>query len=520
LRFADLFGLALAALARQKVRTALTMLGVVIGTFALVTSIAVGRGVKQAILREFSRNDSLRKIEVYGNYEPKEADIPPEELEVRGEMSDEKRERIRRVLIRRWIPKNDWLPQTQLTADRLRELAEIEHVDRVVPQLHASCRAVFGGHTEELLIAVSIDDGDRQFWSRIVAGQLPPSEHGSLVVHELLPYLWGYPGDRDVANVVGQKVRVEFPSRHTGPTRLGWLLRAADFNPSEEEVNASESALKRLAAVMDKLELSTDESDALTRLLGHLGMGPDPEAEKKISDEFLIAGVVREASEAERKRVTWLGGNSFYAELFLPPASVQEFFGRSPQISETGFHSATITVDREENLKGVIAKVEELGFRQYSLEEFVRQVRANAALVTFAMAFLATVALLVSAIGITNTMLMSVLERTHEIGVMKAVGARDSDVQLIFLVEGAAIGLIGGGLGLLFSWLASFPGDSIARSMVEREMQTTIEGTLFLFPTWLTIGIVVFSGLVTTLAAVYPARRAARVDPVTALRHE
>jgi putative ABC transport system permease protein len=70
------------------------------------------------------------------------------------------------------------------------------------------------------------------------------------------------------------------------------------------------------------------------------------------------------------------------------------------------------------------------------------------------------------------------------------------------------------------SWLASFPGDSIARSLVERDLETAIEGTLFLFPAWLTVGIVVFSALLTTLAAVYPARRAARVDPVTALRHE
>src|SRR5204863_1548811 len=137
-------------------------------------------------------------------------------------------------------------------------------------------------------------------------------------------------------------------------------------------------------------------------------------------------------------------------------------------------------------------------------------------------AFVAGVALVVAALGIANTMLMSVLERTHEIGVMKAVGARDRHVQLIFLVEGALLGLAGGGVGLLFSWLAAIPGNAVAQRLIEKQMQSKLDSSaaVFAFPLWVTIGIPLFAGLVTTLAAVYPARRAARVNPITALRHE
>jgi len=147
-------------------------------------------------------------------------------------------------------------------------------------------------------------------------------------------------------------------------------------------------------------------------------------------------------------------------------------------------------------------------------------VRTNITLLTFATSFVAFIALLVSALGITNTMVMSVLERTHEIGVMKAVGARDGAIQWIFLVEGALIGLVGGAVGLFLSWLASFPGDAAARAIVETQDDVKLHESLFMFPRWLTMGVPLFAVLITTLASLYPARRAARVNPITALRHE
>jgi putative ABC transport system permease protein len=115
---------------------------------------------------------------------------------------------------------------------------------------------------------------------------------------------------------------------------------------------------------------------------------------------------------------------------------------------------------------------------------------------------------------------MSVLERTREIGIFKAVGAGDGHVQLIFLIEGALIGVVGGVLGLLSAWVFSFPVDAWSRSLISRDLKFDLQESLFVFPPWLTVGVVLFATLVTTLAAVYPARRAARVAPLQALRHE
>jgi putative ABC transport system permease protein len=161
-----------------------------------------------------------------------------------------------------------------------------------------------------------------------------------------------------------------------------------------------------------------------------------------------------------------------------------------------------------------------MGFDKFSLAGIIDTIRLNVRLITFAMSAVAVVALVVAAIGITNTMIMSVLERTHEIGIMKALGARDRHIRLIFVVEGALLGLLGSGIGLLFGWLASFPGDLIVRSIIEPQMRASVKGTMFLYSAWLVLGVPALVGLITTLAAWYPASRAARVDPVTSLRHD
>src|SRR5207249_12102234 len=124
-------------------------------------------------------------------------------------------------------------------------------------------------------------------------------------------------------------------------------------------------------------------------------------------------------------------------------------------------------------------RITALGFRCYSLADFYQRVQKNILLLSIASAFLAAMALVVAAVGITNMMLMSVMERTHEIGLMKAVGARDRHILLMFLFEGVVLGVVGGEVGLVLGWQESMPGDQIARSIGEKELQTTLEHSVF-----------------------------------------
>jgi putative ABC transport system permease protein len=117
-------------------------------------------------------------------------------------------------------------------------------------------------------------------------------------------------------------------------------------------------------------------------------------------------------------------------------------------------------------------------------------------------------------------MVMAVLERTREIGIMKAVGASEGQIMSIFLIEGLLLGLVGGSLGVLSGWGIALGMDSWVRSILEGELNKTISEPVFLFPAWLALSVPAFCGLVTTAAAFYPARRAARIAPVQALRHD
>jgi putative ABC transport system permease protein len=239
-----------------------------------------------------------------------------------------------------------------------------------------------------------------------------------------------------------------------------------------------------------------------------------------------IVGVLRlaEREELESDRGWDTGGTPVWdtggAAVLLPVRAAEDLFFRVPAQRERGLNWATVIVDREENVEGVLRQIRATGLGASAPLEFIQRERLLYTLIFGAMTCVAAVALLVAALGIANTMLMSVLERTREVGVMKAVGAADRHIQAIFLLEGALIGIFGGGLGLLLGWAASFPGDAWVRGLVSRDLKIELKEAIFVFPPWLVLSVMLFALLVTTLAAVYPARRAAKVNPVSALRHE
>ena len=116
-------------------------------------------------------------------------------------------------------------------------------------------------------------------------------------------------------------------------------------------------------------------------------------------------------------------------------------------------------------------------------------------------------------------MIMSIFERTREIGIMKAIGAEDREIKLIFFFEAAVLGLTGGIVGTILAWAI----DAIANRMAYRfilKPQGASFVDFFSLPPYLSLGAILFALLVSILAALYPAARAARIDPVQALRHD
>jgi putative ABC transport system permease protein len=390
----------------------------------------------------------------------------------------------------------------------------MEHVETVLPLFQLHGWAIYDGRSQSVLICSALPDNPFHL-NRIVAGNFfkTPNER-SVIVSEFLLYSLGVADDAEVPHVLGKKLRLEYRVQGREPGFGLYLIKSDSSETSRAENLALEKVRRQLPAALDKLDLTPEEKNGLRRTM----QTRTQDADEVISEELTIAGVLRPPGTEEQE----IGWNRFNtdAEVLLPLQTAEELYFRVPTQRDRGVDHVTITADREENVKELARQISEIGFQVHAPLEYIARERLIYLMVFSSMAFVACVALVVAALGIANTMFMSVLERTREVGIMKAVGAYDVHIQIIFLVEGALIGLVGGILGLVSAWAASIPGDAWVRSMVSRDLKVELKEALFVFPWWLSSGVILFAIVVTTLAAVWPARRASRLDPVTALRHE
>ncbi len=521
MRFRDLAAFALSALRQQKVRTMLTVIGVMVGTFTLVMSLSIGRGVDHAILSLFRDADALRKIEVRTRFETREEDVPAAAKTPTGVMSDAKRKRLEAALSKRFKGASP-TELAPLTPETLLKVQGLNHVQAVQPSVSFNGKAeLLGADTpEESVEVVSATPGSPDYRDRLIAGGFgEANQYNSVIVHEYLLYRWGFEGD-DVGAAIGRKIRIKSEFRRSAAPSLLAILKHSEAHLSDDDLESIRSFLTRLKGMVPFLPISVSERTAATKLFQNLRLSPPKDNFENFEDEFTISGVVRQFMDGDPNPPNPNAWRLHHAEVIMPPQAAASIYLRTTWARDHGFENAVVTVDDEAHVKSVAKELEKLGLYASSLAQIIDTVRMNLLLITIATTFVAVVALTVAALGITNTMIMSVLERTREIGIIKALGARNGQIQAIFLIEGVLIGLLGGLLGLALAYLASFPGDRIAKAIMEPQTHTPIPGSIFIFPAWLVLGAPLIACLITTLAAVYPARRASRVDPITSLRHE
>lgn len=192
----------------------------------------------------------------------------------------------------------------------------------------------------------------------------------------------------------------------------------------------------------------------------------------------------------------------------------------SPDILQTeGYDSLLVQANDLSSMTAVSVEIEELGFETQSLEAILDVANQVLALMQALLGSVGGLALLVAALGVANTMMMAIYERTREIGVLKALGASAREIRAMFTVEAAMLGLLGGIFGLIFGTLLGRLVDWIGHRFLIAEGVTGI-GQLSVVPWWLALGSLAFAAFIGIVAGLYPAARAARLDPVTALRHE
>jgi len=515
--------MALLMIRQQKTRTVLSLIGVVIGSLLLLFSLASRRGVQDAVARVFSMSKEMRQIQVWSRWGVDREDIPEEELKVDGEMDEAMRSRIREMLVRRWQNEHGG-ERVGLTRERIERIEAIEHVESVHPDAEVWVE-LMQGENELQGRGMAVAAGDEVLSERILAGKAFESDSDeTILLSEFVAWSWGCISPSQMRKLVGTKVRIEY--RHGEATIAHSLAyrSGGEIDFSEEEISALNSALDGLPAIIDQLPLPEPERAALKKAFPPSSADRDQATEpteRIISQEFTVAGIFRGPTKDETEQGVRLGRGAGFAEFLLPMKTAVQFALRIPYTGKTGFHGGTVMVAHQSHLKTVSEQIREMGFYERSLIETVEYIQSQVREVTLIASLIAVFALVISAVGIANTMVMSVVERTREIGIMKALGAREGQIRFLFLVEGALLGVIGGLCSLVIGLVIRIPIESWAISMLESGLDKTFEQEHMIeFPLWLLALVVGFSTIVTTVATILPAWRAARIDPIAALRHD
>jgi ABC-type antimicrobial peptide transport system permease subunit len=182
------------------------------------------------------------------------------------------------------------------------------------------------------------------------------------------------------------------------------------------------------------------------------------------------------------------------------------------------YSSLSVRVKNPAQIRALEDAIKKMGFNTFSILDATRSLQQFFAVLDLFLGIFGSLALAVASIGIVNTLVMAILERRREIGIMKAIGASDGDVKKLFFAEAGAMGVLGGILGVALGWSI---GQVInLGTNVYLKRQSLPPEHFWSVPWWLVGSAILFAFIVSLLSGLYPAGRAARLDPVQALRYE
>lgn len=436
----DLFSLIVENLSRRKARVALTAVGVIIGTAAVVLLVSLGVGLQESARAQLGGIGDLTKIVVYPGFD----DSGGGGVVISGPGG---------------VPSG----QTPITNQTIADITAMPGVTAVIPQDYI------------------------QGWAFLQAGRL---EGGGNIVGI---------GTDDLSNlgVTAQQgeLLLERGTAIAGSMVPQNFYSPTGVRPGQEPPPPPDLLNQQLTLVLVKYAQDGTE------------------IRKKIP--IRVVGLLSEA----RDEPDW--------SIYLPLSEVETYntwlTGQRIDRNKTGYNQLIVKVGDVEQVLEVADQITALGLQAYTPQSFVEGINGFYVILQVVFGGVGAIALLVAAIGIANTMAMAILERTREIGLMKAVGATNRHVLSIFLGEAAGIGFIGGLGGVLIGWglgqvlnvlaLAYFAGQSV-------ETGAPPPSVAVYTPLWLPVSALIFATLMGLVSGLYPALSAATLVPVKALKYE
>lgn len=466
----DLIQLGLANLWRTKLRTFLTVLGVIVGVGALSSMVSFGTGMQKNITDSFRKNDLFTSLRVTAQ----KIDL--------SSMASGNIDSLMKAAEKPSIALNDSL---------IEAINNIQGVSVAFAEMQIPVRIRYREKEETTNIRPLPAAMGRHYpFSHMLAGSFFSSDSDRTVVLR---------GD-----FIRQLGYTPVPDSTTHVTDTGKMkqIRYSDL-------------------IGDTIDLITVVFDARSIMRNPFmmlfGNRKLPVKDSVIS--FVIGGIL--PGEAQFSADRFAGGAmiAMHTGKQIPNlgfSNVWDILGKTSD--KTGYGSIYVRTDDPESLTRVKKELEAMKLNTFAFADELKEIRQAFLIMDSLLGAIGFIALFVAALGIINTLLMSILERTREIGIMKSIGGSEGEIRMIFFTEAATIGLLGAIFGLLTGWLITRVANTIINAKLVPEELPPVD--LFYFPFWLIAGAMAFSIVLSLAAGLYPASRAARIDPVQALRHD
>lgn len=451
MKFRDLLAMSANNLFRRKLRTFLTVLGVIIGTASIVIMISIGIGIKQFTMEQYASSGSLTAITIY-NYD-------------RGNQSD------------KGDPEDSFM-----TDDTMKVFERIPHVISAYPRLELGVimkQGVYEGYTQ--LVGIPQE-----------ALKDIPLKEGT----------FPDPNADTLELVIGNMVAMDFSNAKTG---RGGYWDTGEL-PDVDFMN------KPMFTIFDRNSYYQSQSPS------------DGEQAVKAPKKYMLKTVgLVEGGPEDWNQYSF----GVYTDLEMLKTQLKQIFKKKTipgqPTNKKGkpynyfvYEQATVNVDEMENVMEVQKAINKMGYEANSQMEWLEQSQKQSSMIQAALGGIGAVSLFVAAIGIANTMMMSIYERTKEIGVIKVLGCAMGNIRTMFLIEAGFIGFFGGVLGVALSYLVSF----LVNKFLAGALMQGMTSKLSMIPLWMVPMSIGFAVLIGMLAGLFPAMRAMKLSPLAAIRNE
>lgn len=479
MRSVDYLMIALRNITHQRSRSILAIVAIVIGTTSVTILLALVIGAKDFYLDQFKATGKLQQLVVNSQ--------PGLDFQQAQRASD----------------CQDCVKLTDALASKISTYPNVAGLSRTA-DIASIKTATFDGKSQTIKTVQAYEPNGVIKHVFLAGSDFTANDGaGKVIIGQDYADKWGYDGN--YAALIGKQIELTTSSNFTGE---GAKLAdpAAQFKDCQDGCKVEELSAKQQPTTL-KATIVGVESDA-----GDSIFVPLKWANGLLSNQRYE--ISKEDQAAYNAAYTAWGAAGQKGAEPMPKFTLVT----DKPLSQKGYATFVVKVDDPNQASQVAKQIETLGVGTAIAQSYLSEQLQVFNIISYILAGIGGIALAVAAIGIVNTMVMATLERTREIGVMRAVGARRSTIARLFTLEASLIGFLGGTIGVVvgfgFIMLANFfiNGQLAANSVVARN--------IIMLPPWLVVGVIVFTTLLGMLAGLYPAHRAARLDPVEALRHE